>query len=44
MSEDAIDGILAVVAVRDVAQLQQILGDDTEVYILMPRAVWLFCS
>jgi len=31
VSEDAIDGILAVVAVRDVAELQHMLGDDTEV-------------
>ena len=31
VTEDAISGILAVMAVRDVADLQQMLGDDTEV-------------
>ena len=37
VSEDAIDGILAVVAVRDVGELQQMLGDDTEVFFLTLR-------
>ena len=31
VSDDAIEGILAVVAVRDVGELQQMLGDGTEV-------------
>ena len=31
VTEDAIGGILAVMAIRDVADLQKMLGDDTEV-------------